>query len=118
MAASLDQIPSGLPRDANATALQRTYANIESGSVTVVTAGTPVALAATYTEAKRLTIQNPTSNSVAAYVGGSGVKNAAGGPKGIPILPNNTYELGVTDLSKVYVDADANGVLLTYNYQW
>ena len=87
-----------------------------SGNVTVTTAGTPVALAASYTEAKRLDVTNPTSNNAAAYVGGSGVKNAAGGPKGIPILPNNTYTFTISDLSQVWVDADVNGLVLTYNY--
>ena len=114
----LDQISSPLPRDKNAVALQGIYPNIVSGNVTVVTGGTPVQLANTYTEAKLLTITNPTSNSVAAYIGGTGVKNVAGGTKGIPILPDNTYNFTITDLSKVWVDADGNGVLLTYNYQF
>lgn len=108
------QVPDGLPRDANATALQQTYRNVQSASATVATAGTSVALANTYTQAKRLDVSNPTSNSGAIYIGGTAVSNT----KGVPIQPGFTYTFFVTDLSKVWVDADANGSTVAYNYFW
>ena len=108
--------PTPLTIDENGRTIPEGYRHMVSDNVTVVTAGTKVNLATSYTEGKRLDITNPTSNSAAAYIGGSGVKNAAGGPKGTPILPNNTYTFYISDLSLVWADADANGVVLTYNY--
>ena len=108
------QVPDGLPRDANATPIQQTYNNVQSASATVVTAGTPVALSASYTQAKRLDVSNPTSNSGAIYVGGTAVSST----KGVPVQPGFTYTFFVTDLAKVWVDADANESTVMFNYFW
>lgn len=108
------QVPDGLPRDANATPLQATYNTMQSGSGTVTTAGTPVQLAASYSQAKRIDISNPTSNSGAIYVGGTAVSAT----KGVPLQPAFTYTFFVTDLSKVWVDADVNGSTFQYTYYY
>ena len=116
MADVLAQVPNGLPRDANATAIQGTYNNFASGHSTVVTGGTAVALAASFTQAKKLEILNPTSNADILVVGDSGVTVSP--INGIPIEPGFSYPLGVTDLSKVYVNSATNGATFTYNYFW
>lgn len=108
--------PTPLPLDQNGRTVQGTYRNVASGSGTVVTSGTPVQLAAVSTEAKIIDILNPTSNSDVIVIGDSSVKFSP--LKGIPVEPGFTYRLGITDLSKVWIDAAVNGSTFTYNYQW
>lgn len=100
--------------DQNGRTVEGGFRNMQSGSATVTTSGTPVQLTATSTEAKRLDISNPTSNSGALYIGGTAVSTT----KGVPIQPGFTYTFTITDVSKVWVDADVNGSTVQYNYFW
>lgn len=106
--------PTPLSIDENGRTVQEGYRHMQSGSVTVTTAGTPVKLANSSTEAKRIDIQNPATNNVTVYVGGTDVSST----KGIPILPNNTYTFTITDLSSVWVDASADATTVPFNYFW
>lgn len=104
-----------MPRGPNGEIVENTYRNVQSGSGTVTTAGTSVQLASSSTQAKILDINNPNTDTGAIlYIGGTAVSST----KGIPLFPASTYRLGVTDLSKVWVDASADGAKFSYNYQW
>jgi len=102
-----------LPRGPNGEVFQDIYRNIQSGNGTVTTAGTPVTLTATATEAKAVDIYN-NNNAAVLYVGGSSVSST----KGIPLQPSFTYRLQVTDLSLIHIDSDTNGATFTFTYMW
>lgn len=107
--------PTPLRIDQNGRTIEEGYRNIESDSATVATSGTPVQLASAYTEVKRVDINNPnTSNGAVLYIGSSNVSST----KGIPLYPNTTYTLYITDLSQMWVDASANNATVQYNYFW
>lgn len=102
---------------------------IYSGRATVTTAGTPVQLSTDKVMCGWLTIHANATNTDAAgdyvYVGDSTTQNNAGGAKtyiGHPILKGDWVsfrELGgpaYIDLSLIYVDADADGYKITFNY--
>ena len=106
---------TGQPIDENSKPITGVYKNIQSGGGTVTTAGTPVQLISTSTEAKLLIIYNP-NNSANLYIGGTAVSHSP--VKGIALYPSQTYQLTITDLSNVWVDSDTNGATFTYNYEW
>lgn len=102
-------------RDQNGDPISEGYRVLSSDSVTVTTAGDPVQLSATPSEAKRLDITADYSNSDMIVIGGSGVVGPAMGRKGVPLAPGNTYTFYITDLSLVWVDAAVDGQSATYN---
>lgn len=106
---------SPLMRDQNGAPVDEGYRTLESDSVTVTTAGTPVQLSATSSQAKRLDITADYNNSDMIVIGGSGVVGPVVGRKGVPLAPGNTYTFYITDLSLVWVDAAADGQTATYN---
>src|ERR1039458_9820744 len=87
------------PIDENYKPISGTYRNIASGTQTVATAGVPVQLTATPTQAKSLDVTAGYGNTDMITVGGSGVIGAQTGRKGVPIAAGNTYTFKVTDLS-------------------
>lgn len=105
-----------MPIDENYKGIQGTYRSMASGSGTVATSGTAVQVKNTPTQAKVIDIINPTSNAGVIVIGDSTVSYS--GNKGIPIEPGFTYRVPITDLSKIYVDAAANGYTFSYNYFW
>lgn len=101
--------------DQNGRAVDEGYRFLDSDSVTVVTAGTPVQLSAVSSQAKRLDITADYNNSDMVVVGGSGVVGPALGRKGVPLAPGNTYTFYITDLALVWVDAAVDNQKATYN---
>ena len=102
------------PRDENYVPIQNSYRNMASGTSTVTTSGVPVQVKATPTQAKIIDIINPTSNAGVIVIGDSTVSYASN--IGIPIEPGFTYRVPVTDLSKIYIDAQGNSYTFAYNY--
>ena len=104
--------------DQNGRSVDEGYRNMQSDNVTVATSGTPVQLASTSTQVKRLDITADYNNTDFIVVGGSGVVGPSATRKGVPLASGNTYTFYVTDLSQVWVDAGANNQKATYNYFW
>ena len=92
------------------------YGTISSGTKVVTTAGTAVALAASSTVAKRITIQSQTDNTSDVAVGGSGVLATVATGGGILLHPGDTYEINMSDLASVYIDSLVNGEGVRYTY--
>lgn len=88
---------------------------INDGRKVVAAAGTAEALAAS-TACKLITITAETDNTDLIVVGGSTVVAALATRRGVPLDPGDTYELGIDDLSDVYIDALVNGEGVTYAY--
>ena len=105
-----------VPIDANSKGVVGTYRAMVSGAQTVATAGMPVQLISTPTEAKRLDVTANYNNSDIVTVGGSGVIGAQTGRKGVPIASGNTYTFTITDVSLVWIDSVASGDGVTFNY--
>lgn len=107
-----------LPIDENYRTIEGVYRNMASGNQTVVTAGVPVQLTSTPTQAKKLDITANENNAGAITIGGSAVVGALSGRKGVPIYPTNTYSFAVTDLSQIWIDSTNSGDGCTFNYFW
>ncbi|MDE2102434.1 MAG: hypothetical protein KGL39_34630 [Patescibacteria group bacterium] len=101
--------------DQNGRQVDEGYRFLESDSVTVTTAGTPVQLSAVSAQVKRIDITADYNNSDMVVIGGSGVVGPEIGRKGVPLAPGNTYTFYITDLALVWMDAAANGQKATYN---
>ena len=106
----------GSPRDENYIVISGTFKNIVSGTQTVATAGTPVQLVATPTQAKRLDVTAGYNNTDMVTIGGSGVVGALSGRKGVPLASGNTYTFTITDVSQIWVDAVHSGDTISFNY--
>ncbi len=105
-----------LARDENYIPLEGGFRNIASGTQTVVTAGVPVQLVSTPTQAKRLDVTAGYGNTDIVTLGGSGVVGAQIGRKGVPLASGNTYTFTITDVSQVWVDAVHSGDTISFNY--
>ncbi len=96
--------------------------NIHSGGpVTNNTPGTPVALAASGTACKHVTIQAVGANSAGVggntgyvWIGGTGVN--AFSKVGIYLSQGASYELDINDVGKVFFDVEVTGDKVTFNY--
>ena len=88
---------------------------IADGRKVVTVAGTAEALASS-TACKLITITAETDNTDIVVVGGSTVVAALATRRGIPLYPGDSYELGIDDLSDVYIDALVSGEGVTYTY--
>lgn len=96
---------------------QPAASSIGHGRKTVTTAGTPVALAASATPSRRVTIMALDTNTGQIAVGGSGVVAASGATRtGVILSAGDTYELDINDLSKVYLDATFSGEGASFAY--
>lgn len=106
-----------LPRDENYNAIQGVFRNVSSGHGTVTTAGTPVQLNATPTQAKSVDIMNNnTTSGDSIIIGGSNVKYSTG--NGIILGAGGVYTFKITDLSQVWVDSQNNSDTFSFNYFW
>jgi hypothetical protein len=93
---------------------------LKSGSKTVTTAGTSVALVASSTWARGLRLAAPAGNAGAVYLGDSGVAST----NGLALAPGDIVsfteifgvEDGAVNLANVYVDAATNGDKVTFAY--
>ncbi len=112
MTVDLSHVPTGIPVDGNGKGVQTSYNNMASGNSTVTTANTAVPLASSFTQAKVVVIFNNSANQL--WVGDS---TAVVG-NGVPIYPSQTVELGVTDLSKVYVNCGTASSAFSWNVFW
>ena len=85
------------------------------GITTVATAGTDLALAAS-TVCRRVTIQAQTDNTGYIAVGGSGVDATEATGTGVLLLPGDSFELEIDNLSKVFIDSTVSGDGVRYTY--
>lgn len=83
---------------------------ISNGAVIVTTAGTAVPLSATSVAIKGVLIQMAEDNTGLIYVGNSSV-DATNAPAWAAGL---VFTMEIDDLSKVYIDASADGDAVTY----
>lgn len=96
---------------------QPAASSIGHGRKTVTTAGTPVALAASATPSRRVTIMALDTNTGQIAIGGSGVVAASGATRtGVILNAGDTYELDINDLSKIYLDATVSGEGASFAY--
>ncbi len=86
--------------------------SIGSGSKTVSTAGTDVALASS-TACKSVVIQALDSNTGVIAVGSAGVDAAT---SGIVLNPGDSVEMDVSNLGTIYIDATVSGEGVRYTY--
>lgn len=87
-----------------------------SGSKAVTTAGTAVQISATATGIRWLLLTADPANTKPVYVGDSGVDATLGSEIGVPLSKTAPLRLDVSDLSDVWIDAEASGegVLFVY----
>lgn len=114
MAVNLALVPTGIPVDANGKGVQTSYNNMQSGNSSVTTANTAVALASSFTQAKKIDVYNASSSTI--YVGDSTV--SASPANGIPIYPAQVYGLAVTNLALVYVNCATANSAFSWNVFW
>lgn len=90
---------------------------IVTGTKTVTTAGTAVQVTATPTTIKGVWVNADLLAGTVVTVGDSAVVGNASGMKGLILTPGNPpIFLQITDLSLLWVDAQANGGRLAYCY--
>jgi len=85
---------------------------IGNGAKTVTTAGTAEQLTTTSTVCKWVTIMAKGANTGNIFVGGASVSSTSG----ISLVPLQTIELEIDDLSKVYIDSSVNSEGVQYTY--
>ena len=91
---------------------------IVSGTKTVTTAGTAVQITATPTTIKGVWVCADLIAGIIVTVGDSAVVGNASGMRGLVLTPGNPpIFIPITDLSLLYVDAQANNGKLSYAYQ-
>ena len=90
-------------------------ATIGHGVKTVTSAGTDEALAG-LTTCKKVTIQAQTDNTGWIAVGGSGVDATVATGTGVLLGAGDSFELEITDLSSIYIDATVSGDGVRYAY--
>lgn len=81
-----------------------------NGKVTVATAGTPEPLAGSTTSVQGVVVQASSDNNGVIYVGDSSVDST----NGFELVAGQSIGLAIDDLDKVYVDASANGLSVTF----
>jgi len=84
---------------------------------TVTTAGTAVALSATSTKDKRLTVQALSDNTNDVQVGASTVVAAEATQRGIRLPNYASYEYHGVNLSEIYIDSVSDGDGVTFAYE-
>lgn len=90
------------------------YTTMVSGRKTISVTGTAVALAAS-TTCKRIIITALVGNSAQLYVGDSSVEDTSGSETGTALLPLNSMDIPIDNLSKVYINGTSgDGVSYTY----
>jgi hypothetical protein len=92
------------------------YTNLKSGNGSITTAGTAVQLAAGATPCAELTITANENNVGTIVYGGSNVVGAASGRIGTPLVPFQSVQIRIDDLSKVWFDAVTSGDGYSYSY--
>lgn len=104
------------PKNGNTVSILSAISNLTSGRTVVASAGTRVQVVTVQTPVYRCTITAETDNTGAVVVGGSGVIASLSTRVGVPLNPGDSYELEISDLSKVYLDAETSADGVTYNY--
>ena len=88
---------------------------VVSGTTTVTTAGTAVRITATPTTIKGVWVNADLLAGIVVTVGDASVVGNVSGMKGTVLTPGNPpIFIEITDLSLLYVDAQANGGKLAY----
>ena len=87
------------------------------GRKVVTTAGTRVALVASPTPAKKVTVVGEWDNTKEIVVGGNTVVAALATRRGEPLGPGQSTQINVTDLADVYIDSLVNGEGVTFVYE-
>jgi hypothetical protein len=85
------------------------YTILGNGLVTVTNAGTAVVLGSS-TAISTITIRALSSNMGLIYVGTSSVSSA----NGFELSPQETVSLDISNLNKIYIDAQNSGEGITY----
>lgn len=88
---------------------------IGHGVKVVASAGTDVALSTT-TACKRAVIQAQTDNTNLVAVGGAGVDATVATGTGVALAAGDAFEIEITDLSAIYIDAVVSGEGVRYTY--
>lgn len=104
------------PKTGNTVNVISAINNITDGRKVVTTAGTRVPLVTNVVMVLRCTITAETDNTGAIVVGGSSVVASQSTRTGVPLSPGDSYELEISDLSRVYIDAETSGDGVTFNY--
>ncbi len=94
--------------------LSEAHDTIESGNVTVVTAGTAVQLSSTPTSCRKVIVHAVNGHIV---VGGSDVEYAEATRKGVWISMTGRETFYPSDLDKIYVDAENDNTLVSFTYE-
>lgn len=93
-----------------------TTTNIYDGSKDVTSAGTAVPLSATSVPISRVVVTAKEQNVGTVVVGSSTVVAAQATRRGTPLTPLSSMDLSVSDLNKVYIDAENNNDGVTFTY--
>lgn len=96
--------------------VQHSTTGIGHGVRTVTTAGTDVALAASSTPAKWVTIQAQTDNTGWIAVGASGVDATEASGTGVLLDAGESITIPCDNLNDIYIDATVNGEGVRYTY--
>lgn len=104
------------PRSGNVVSVISAISDLVSGRKVVTTAGTRVQVVTANTPVKRCTLTAETDNTGAVVVGDATVVASLATRVGVPLNPGDSYELEISDLSKVYLDAETSTDGVTYNY--
>lgn len=89
---------------------------IGDGRKVVASAATAVALVASSTPCKRITICAETDNTGTIVVGASTVIAALSTRRGIPLEAGDVYELDIDDVADVFIDSTVSGDGVTFAY--
>lgn len=90
--------------------------NIYDGSKDVTLAGTAVPLSAASVSISRVVVTAKEQNVGTVVVGSSTVVAAQATRRGTPLTPLSSMDLSVSDLNKVYIDAENNNDGVTFTY--
>ena len=102
--------------DANPLPVKVAFDGVATGTKTVTTAGTDVALVGSSTPCKRVIIQSQTDNTGLIAVGASGVDATEATGDGILLYPGDSVEIDIDNLNRLYIDATVNGEGVRFLY--
>lgn len=92
------------------------YNKMGDGTKAVVSAGTAVALVATSTPCREVTIQAGIENTDTVVVGASTVVATSALRRGVGLEAGQSVTLRVTDLNLLYLDSLVNGESVSFVY--
>ena len=106
---SIDDGAGSITVDGSVTAVTNLASTVATGNDLVcATAGTAVQ-GANVAVTNEITIIAYPTNTGNVYIGASDVTNSSGSKRGVILLPAGMVKLSVSNLNKVYINADTNG---------